>query len=117
MNSGDFSSPRKIRFCRLADEVLRYVVVHPEAQDTVEGIAEWWLLEQRVTCAIEEVQAALCDLVRKGFLVIVKHQDGRTHYHINREMEQRIHSHLNDAALQRQPEIKRKESRSSAGDG
>jgi hypothetical protein len=47
----------------LAREILRYLEVHPEAKDTVDGIAQWWL--QRVGSThgrrnIERAVALLC---------------------------------------------------------
>jgi hypothetical protein len=41
--------------------VLRPSSRDPNAQDTVEGIAEWWVMEQRIRCMIREVKRALAD--------------------------------------------------------
>ena len=46
----------------LAYEILKYLVRHPQAQDTVEGIVEWWLMEQRIVNASAEVKVALAEL-------------------------------------------------------
>jgi hypothetical protein len=78
----------------LADEVLAYVVRHPEAQDTVEGIAEWWLLEQRIRHAVSDVEAALSELVGNGFLVARQCTDGRTYYRLNPDRGQEIRRHF-----------------------
>lgn len=74
----------------LADQVLDYLVQHPEAQDTVEGIAEWWLLEQRVTHALTEVEAAVAELVAQDLLVARRRSGGRTCYSLNPAHERRI---------------------------
>jgi hypothetical protein len=50
-------------------EILSYLVDHPSASDTLRGIAEWWLLEQRITTGIETVRAALERLTELGFIV------------------------------------------------
>lgn len=81
----------------LADEVLDYLSHHPGAQDTLEGIAEWWLLQQRIDRAIAEVETALSDLVKKNFLVARQGRDGRMHYRLNRAMEKEIRRRLKDA--------------------
>lgn len=81
----------------LTDEVLAYIVRHPQAQDTVEGIAEWWLLEQQIRRAVSEVEAALSQLVAEGFLVARQGGDGRTYYGMNRAKERDIRRYLSNA--------------------
>jgi hypothetical protein len=82
---------------QLADEVLAYLVQHPQAQDTMEGIAEWWLLEQRIRCAVADVEAALGELVGQDFLVARQCNDGRTYYGLNNAKEREIRRHLRQA--------------------
>ncbi|MBW0001697.1 MAG: hypothetical protein JO015_21585 [Verrucomicrobia bacterium] len=81
----------------LTDEVLAYIVRHPQAQDTVEGIAEWWLLEQQIHRAVSEVETALSQLMAKGFLIARRGGDGRTYYGLNRAKERDIRRHLTSA--------------------
>ena len=50
-------------------EILRYLLRHPDAQDTLEGISEWWLLEETILRKYAEVQAALATLVDRGFVL------------------------------------------------
>jgi hypothetical protein len=78
----------------VADEILSYLVEHPEAQDTVEGITEWWLLEQRIRTAIAEVDGALHELVANGLLVSRQCADGRIYFGLNRAKESEIRQHL-----------------------
>ena len=68
----------------IANEILAYLVKHPEAQDTLEGITEWWLLEQQIQYAVAEVDGALNKLVAGGLLVTRRCADGRTYYGLNR---------------------------------
>ena len=85
----------------LADEVLAYLVQHPQARDTIEGIAEWWLLEQRIRTAVVEVEAALSDLVGQDFLIMRQCRDGRMYYGLNRAKVREIRRHLRiDVAVQ-----------------
>lgn len=52
----------------IAEEILDYFATHPDAQDTLEGIVEWWLLEQRIKWSRAYVQEALDELVARGLL-------------------------------------------------
>jgi hypothetical protein len=81
----------------MADEILGYLVQHPEAQDTMEGIVEWWLLEQRISCAVADVETALSTLVDKDFLAVGQRRDGRAYYQLNRAKEREIRRHLRKA--------------------
>jgi hypothetical protein len=81
----------------LADEVLAYLLRHPQAQDTMEGIAEWWLLEQRIRDAVADVEKTLRELVDRDFLVVRHCIKGRTYYGLNRDKEREIRRHLRQA--------------------
>jgi hypothetical protein len=87
----------------IADEILAYLVKHPEAQDTLEGITEWWLLEQRIRYAVAEVDAALHNLVTDDLLVTRECADGRTYYGLNRAKEREIRRHLREAGPVQKP--------------
>lgn len=52
----------------LARQILRYLVSHPAAKDTAEGVLKWWLPEGRVEYDRAAVQEALDCLVAKGWL-------------------------------------------------
>ena len=67
----------------LWQELVQYWVQHPEAQDTLEGIAEWWLLEHRIQQATADLKAALQGLVREGFVSEHLQPDGRVSYGLN----------------------------------
>jgi hypothetical protein len=54
----------------LVSNVLEYLLRHPDAEDTVEGITEWWLLEQQIRHKVRDVSRVLDNLVAKGFLVM-----------------------------------------------
>jgi hypothetical protein len=51
---------------RLAREIARYLVQHPAAADSAEGVRRWWLLRQRFDEASEQVQLALDHLEATG---------------------------------------------------
>lgn len=64
-------------------QILAYLAAHPEAQDTLEGIVEWWLLEQQIKFQTARVKEALSELVAKGLILEKKGLDSQTHYRIN----------------------------------
>jgi len=51
-----------------AKEVLDYFLCHPQAVDTLEGVARWRLMEERVHERVKAVNQALRWLVVEGFL-------------------------------------------------
>ena len=54
---------------RIERHVLRYLFENPRAQDTLEGIADWWVREICVEERFQEVLAAVTGLVEEGLLV------------------------------------------------
>ncbi len=52
----------------LAQLILGYLAEHPRAMDTVEGIAEWWVLRQQARLALHSVACALRQLTECGVL-------------------------------------------------
>ena len=68
------------RIAQLKDEILKYLGAHPQAADTVEGIASWGLLRQRYQEEIQKVQQALDDLVERGLVTKTTLADGTTLY-------------------------------------
>ena len=79
---------------QIAYEILAYMVEHPEAQDTLEGIVEWWLLEQHIARQTGKVKKALAELVTKGLILERKGEDSRAHYRINRRKYKEIQALL-----------------------
>jgi hypothetical protein len=52
----------------LEAEVLAYLAEHPQAMDTLEGIAEWWLQRERIRADVEALSRAIRRLVDRGAL-------------------------------------------------
>ncbi len=52
----------------VAGEITRYLANKPDAAETVDGIAKWWLTRQRFEDSKEVVMAALEHLVIQGIL-------------------------------------------------
>ena len=89
---------------RVSDEILAYLIEHPEAQDTLEGITEWWLLEQRIRGAVAEVDEAIHELVANELVVSRQCADRRIYYGLNRAKEREIRRHLRETQSGRQTE-------------
>jgi hypothetical protein len=52
----------------LRELVLGYLDDHPTAMDTLDGIAEWWILQQQIQIEVKRVSAVLASLVSEGVL-------------------------------------------------
>ena len=78
----------------IASDILAYLVEHPQAQDTLEGIAQWWLMEQRIKQVISEVESALAELVLEGLVLEHEGADGQVRYSINLEKRAQIRARL-----------------------
>lgn len=47
---------------------MNYLAENPHASDTLEGIAEWWIMRQQVRVEIDTLENALHQLINGGFL-------------------------------------------------
>lgn len=83
---------------QVAYEILAYLVKHPDAQDTLEGIMEWWLLEQQIEREVAKVKEALAELVAEGLILERKGRDSRSSYKINRHRLGEIRALLKEKA-------------------
>ncbi len=52
----------------LARCVLDYLSEHPQATDTLEGIAEWWVMREQVRMDVKLLERVLHRLTKQGFL-------------------------------------------------
>ncbi len=65
---------------QIADEILLYLANHPNASDSAEGIAAWWLARQRYDESVMRVQRALDELEARGLVVRSVLADGTAIY-------------------------------------
>lgn len=56
-----------------ARRILEYLAAHRNSQDTVEGIAEWWMLDRDLVRTLGETRQALAELVDLGLVEAVGH--------------------------------------------
>jgi hypothetical protein len=52
-------------------DILRYLLAHRDARDTIAGIEQWWLPQSK-EYGVAEISAALLHLERRGLVTIWK---------------------------------------------
>ena len=76
--------------------ILAYLLANPDAQDTLEGIVEWWLLHQQILQQTRNVKQALAELTERGLITTRTGADARIRYRIKRGKREEIESLLRD---------------------
>lgn len=64
----------------VAEAIRRYLSQRPEAAETVEGVAKWWLTRQRYDDSVRLVQTALDYLEQEGEVEKICVSDGQVLY-------------------------------------
>lgn len=72
-------------------EILSYLMRHPEAKDTLEGITQWWLAADSAAAAVDR---ALEGLVEKGWVAVWNVGARRRVYGLERERRGEIETWL-----------------------
>ena len=49
-------------------EILGYLARHPDAQDTIDGILHWWVLDACIRKWAPKIAETVAQLVNRGFL-------------------------------------------------
>jgi len=82
----------------LSSHILRYLLKHPEARDSIEGIAEWWVLLQRIEDEVDNVKEALDLLIQQGLVEVEEGSgaSGRRIYRLNLKKREAIARLLDD---------------------
>jgi hypothetical protein len=65
---------------QVSDAILRYLLLHPEAADSEDGIADWWMPAMALETNAADVAEALRTLHRRGLVERVTLPDGRVIY-------------------------------------
>ena len=74
----------------MAHEILTYLAARPQAQDTLDGIEQWWLLERHIERHSDLVRAAVDTLLADGWLVEAEGKDGQRRYRLNPERHEEV---------------------------
>jgi predicted transcriptional regulator len=81
---------------QVSNSILAYLAKHPDAQDTVEGITDWWLLQRRIEVESSLVQQALLELTQNGLILKRKGRDARIRYRLNKSKLREIREAIED---------------------
>lgn len=78
----------------ISRRILSYLADNPEADDTPEGIAQWWLLEREIRDQTAAVQRALAELTAAGWLVTPRTPGSPLRYRLNPDRAGELRSTL-----------------------
>ncbi len=76
----DIANAPTEEIAQLADEITRYLQDHEDVADTIDGIAHWWILRQRLFEERSKVEQAMEYLRAKGVVVGRELGDGEILY-------------------------------------
>lgn len=79
----------------LARAILHYLESHPKAKDTLEGIAQWWLLQEWSECLLGDVEQAVTWLCSQGFIIETRRPGVSPYYQLNPQKSEEISKILN----------------------
>jgi hypothetical protein len=82
----------------IVSAILEYLLRNPHAQDTLEGIYQWWLPQQRISTDRATLTEVLGELVSCKLIVQSKRRDSQIHYRINLRRSQEIEAVLKRGA-------------------
>jgi hypothetical protein len=66
-----------------APEILDYLGRHPDAQDTIDGILHWWVLDAGIRKWAPKIAETVAQLVEQGFLEQKPSADGQVFYRVS----------------------------------
>lgn len=52
----------------LEREILKYLLDNPEGKDTIQGIARFWIMGNKIDRIVDDLQGAIGVLVERGYL-------------------------------------------------
>lgn len=66
-----------------APEILDYLTRHPDAQDTLDGILQWWVLDSCLRRWAPRIEESVTQLVALGFLEREQSGSGQIYFRLN----------------------------------
>lgn len=88
-----------MRNIEIARAILRYLKEHPEAKDTLDGIAQWSLVREWAERRRGEVERAMAFLVSKKLVVQTSRTGLAPCYQFNNEKAKEISSMLKNPSI------------------
>ena len=74
----------------MARAILRYLQAHPEAKDTLDGIAQWWLLREWTERKIAKVERAVSFLLSRNLIFETRTEGLQPYYGLNTQRREDI---------------------------
>jgi hypothetical protein len=74
---------KNLRLRSPAPEILDYLARQPEAQDTIDGILHWWVLDSCIRDWTPKIAKTVTQLVEQGFLEEKQFADGNIFYRVS----------------------------------
>ena len=62
------------------DAITSYLADHPNANDTLEGVTQWWMLVKGATWSRSEIQRAIARGMEQGLILETHGGDGQVRY-------------------------------------
>ena len=81
MSRGSFTTDET----EIARAILRYLREHPEAKDTLDGIAQWWLVREWTERRRIEIEGAISFLLSEGLILQTSRTGLPPYYQLNEE--------------------------------
>jgi len=78
----------------VARAILNYLRAHPDAKDTLEGIAQWWLTREGIERKVKEVERGVSILLDQGLVIEVRRDGLMPYYRLNTGTIRRTNSTL-----------------------
>jgi hypothetical protein len=82
--------PEGITAREIAREILRYLDRYPEAKDTLDGIAQWWLRREPSAQVLQDVERAVIWMLGQGFLLETSRPGVSPYYWLNPQRRETI---------------------------
>jgi DNA-binding transcriptional ArsR family regulator len=86
--------PEAIR--EIARNIVRYLVAHPQAADTLDGVVQWWLLGEGRMLQRASVEHALDWLLAQGLLHETQRVGVPPYYRLNHQNQEAIAAFLQE---------------------
>jgi hypothetical protein len=70
--------------------ILGYLLSHPDAKDTIDGVEKWWLTDREISMDARTVQGSLDQLVTLGWLVSIERRGSGRVYGLNKDRREKL---------------------------